>query len=150
MLTAIKKLNDAAYWPRHYVAAKALCGVPFGDGIHLHSIHRSREVHQSWASTLCSTLYAFLESLVLVLRVRPEVVICNGPGTCIPIQLAALLMRALCIHSSVQLVFLESFCRVNDLSMSGRIAYRFVDLFVVQWPGLTQKYPTSRYIGRIF
>ena len=37
------------------------------------------------------------------------------------------------------LVFIESFCRVYSLSLSGIMLYPLVDEFVVQWPELAHK-----------
>lgn len=159
MLTTIKNLDRNRYKPRHYVAAntdsRSLRRAKDSESdkvadLHFHSIHRSREVHQSWSSTVFSTLYSTMESFVLLLTVRPNVIICNGPGTCIPILVGGLLLRVLFVQRNIKLIFLESFCRVDDLSMSGKIAYRFVNLFIVQWPQLIEKYPKAKYIGRVF
>merc|ERR1712154_410673 len=107
-------------------------------------------VHQSWISTIFTTLYSFIESFTWVLTLSPDVIISNGPGTCIPVLLCGLLMRAFFIKPKIKLIFLESFCRVDHLSLSGKIAYTFVNVFIVQWPQLIDKYPKAKYIGRIF
>lgn len=44
-------------------------------------------------------------------------------------------------------IYVESFARVKSLSLSGRMLYAFVDRFIVQWPGLVQKYPRAEYHG---
>jgi beta-1,4-N-acetylglucosaminyltransferase len=46
----------------------------------------------------------------------------------------------------VSIVFVESFARVNDLSLSGKLLYYIADMFIVQWPGLAVKYPGTRYL----
>ncbi|XP_072535775.1 UDP-N-acetylglucosamine transferase subunit ALG14 [Salminus brasiliensis] len=114
----------------------------------IHRIPRSREVRQSWISSVLSTLYALLYSVPLVFRLRPDVVLCNGPGTCIPLCAAALLLGILGLKR-VLLVYVESICRVESLSLSGKILYRLADYFFVQWQPLQTKYPKSVYIGRI-
>lgn len=50
---------------------------------------RSREVGQSYLTSIVSTLYATLYALGLVWRQMPSLVLCNGPGTCVPVCLAA-------------------------------------------------------------
>lgn len=158
MLTTIKNLNHCFFKPMHYIAAntdvrsleRAKRSHLDSNDVYFHSIARSREVHQSWLSTVFSTFYSLIESFFLLqIRIKPDIVICNGPGTCIPVLINALLLRAFFIKP-ILLIFSESFCRVNDLSMSGKIAYQFVDIFVVQWPQLIEKYPKAKYIGRIF
>jgi beta-1,4-N-acetylglucosaminyltransferase len=78
------------------------------------------------------------------------VVLCNGPGTCIPLCLLAYLLSLFSLlHCPV--IFIESVCRVRGLSLSGLILYhsRVADAVVVQWPELTGKYPRAIYLGRI-
>ncbi|XP_033007459.1 UDP-N-acetylglucosamine transferase subunit ALG14 homolog [Lacerta agilis] len=114
----------------------------------LHRIPRSREVHQLWSSSVLTTLRSMFYSLPLTFRLKPDLVLCNGPGTCVPICASALLLRMLGIKS-ITIVYVESICRVENLSLSGKILYHFSDYFIVQWPALKEKYPKSLYLGRI-
>ncbi|XP_053247675.1 UDP-N-acetylglucosamine transferase subunit ALG14 homolog isoform X1 [Podarcis raffonei] len=114
----------------------------------LHCIPRSREVRQLWSSSVLTTVRSMFYSLPLTFRLKPDLVLCNGPGTCVPICASALLLRMLGIKS-VTIVYVESICRVENLSLSGKILYHFSDYFIVQWPGLKEKYPKSLYLGRI-
>ncbi|XP_075038425.1 UDP-N-acetylglucosamine transferase subunit ALG14 isoform X3 [Mixophyes fleayi] len=75
-------------------------------------------------------------------------ILCNGPGTCIPVCFSALLLQILGINKII-IVYVESICRVESLSLSGKLLYYFVDYFIVQWPLLKDKYPNSIYLGRI-
>ena len=45
------------------------------------------------------------------------------------------------------IVYVESFARVQSLSMSGRIMYHAADKFVVQWEGLRARYPRAVFAG---
>lgn len=109
-------------------------------------VPRAREVGQAWLSSALTTLWAFVHSALVVLRVRPDVVLCNGPGTCVPIVVAAYMLR-FCGWRHVRVVFVESFCRVQTLSLSGRLLYRLADRFIVQWPQLLRRYPRAEYVG---
>ncbi|XP_001381820.1 UDP-N-acetylglucosamine transferase subunit ALG14 homolog [Monodelphis domestica] len=113
-----------------------------------HRVPRSREVQQSWSSSVFTTLYAVCYSLPLTFRLKPDLVLCNGPGTCVPICASALLLGILGIKKVI-IVYVESICRVETLSLSGKILYHFSDYFIVQWPALKGKYPKSVYLGRI-
>ncbi|KAF6729862.1 UDP-N-acetylglucosamine transferase subunit ALG14-like [Oryzias melastigma] len=163
--TEILRLLDslpAAYAPRHYVIADTdkmseekvctfeslklqpdskpqytICRIP-----------RSREVHQSWSSSVVSTLNALRYSLPLVFRLRPDMVLCNGPGTCVPLCAAALLLGIMGMKK-VLIVYVESICRVHSLSLTGKILYRLSDYFFVQWSSLRDKYPKSVFLGRV-
>lgn len=82
-------------------------------------IPRSREVAQSYVTSVFTTLHSLIVSVISVLRLRPSLLICNGPGTCIPICAAAFMLRALGIKY-VSIIYVESVCRVRSLSMSGK------------------------------
>ncbi|XP_065114593.1 UDP-N-acetylglucosamine transferase subunit ALG14 [Paramisgurnus dabryanus] len=114
----------------------------------LHRIPRSREVRQSWSSSVLSSLSALLSSVPLVFRLQPDVILCNGPGTCVPLCAAGLLLSILGVKKVV-IVYVESICRVETLSLSGKILYYFADYFFVQWVPLKDKYPKAIYLGRL-
>jgi beta-1,4-N-acetylglucosaminyltransferase len=115
-------------------------------------ITRAREVGQRWGSSALTSARACAEALRLVWRERPELVLCNGPGVCVPICLAAFLLRALASpRYRPKIVFCESFCRVSTLSLTGKIMYHVLaDRFVVHWPALQKRFPKSEYVGNIY
>ncbi|XP_023365604.1 UDP-N-acetylglucosamine transferase subunit ALG14 homolog [Otolemur garnettii] len=156
---------SSAYSPRHYVIADTdkmstnkINGFELYQAerkpsnrateYYIHRIPRSREVRQSWLSAVFTTLRSMLVSFPLTFRLKPDVVLCNGPGTCVPICLSALLLGILGIKKVI-IVYVESICRVETLSMSGKILFHLSDYFIVQWPTLKEKYPKSVYLGRI-
>nr|XP_060629940.1 UDP-N-acetylglucosamine transferase subunit ALG14 homolog isoform X1 [Anolis sagrei ordinatus] len=151
-----------AYCPRHYILADTdkmsedkICSFEqkraemFSDSLFtLHRIPRSREVRQSWSSSVLTTMHSMFYALPLAFRLKPDLVLCNGPGTCVPICVSALLLKMLGLKK-VTIVYVESICRVENLSLSGKILYHFSDYFFVQWPTLKEKYPKALYLGRI-
>ncbi|XP_053550024.1 UDP-N-acetylglucosamine transferase subunit ALG14 homolog [Bombina bombina] len=114
----------------------------------IHRIPRSREVRQSWSSSFMTTLNSMLYSFPLTARLQPDLVLCNGPGTCVPVCLSAFLLGIFGIKKII-IIYVESICRVETLSLSGKLLYYFSDYFIVQWPRLRDKYPNSIYLGRI-
>ncbi|KAK2870268.1 hypothetical protein QQF64_021769 [Cirrhinus molitorella] len=151
-----------SYNPRHYIIAdtdkmseekirtfeaeREKSGSP--SQFTIHRIPRSREVRQSWSSSVLSSLIALMSSVPLVFRLQPDMVLCNGPGTCVPLCFAGLLMGILGLKR-VLIVYVESICRVETLSLSGKILYHFSDYFFVQWAQLKDKYPKAVYLGRL-
>lgn len=107
-------------------------------------IKRSRQVGQSYVSSIWTTLHSLIESLIICWQHQPKLLLCNGPGTCIPICFATRLMS-----SGALIVFVESFCRTKTLSLSGKIIYylHLSDYFLVQWEYLRKKYKRSEFIG---
>lgn len=120
-----------------------------GNTIIMHDIPRSREVGQSYRSSIWTTLRAQWYCLWLVINIQPDLILCNGPGTCLPICMAALFFRILAFHQS-SIVFCESYCRVETLSLTGKLLYPIADLFVVHWPELHQKYPAKTVLVSTF
>ncbi|CAI5729781.1 unnamed protein product [Hyaloperonospora brassicae] len=112
-------------------------------------IPRSREVGQSWSSSVWTTLLSLYSCLRLVYNRHPQLVLCNGPGTCIPICAAVLLFRVLGVEPDSKIIFCESFARVQHLSLTGKLLYYVADEFVVQWPQLQTKYPRTKHLGVI-
>ncbi|CAI2351014.1 unnamed protein product [Caenorhabditis sp. 36 PRJEB53466] len=114
----------------------------------IEKIPRSREVGQSYYSSIFSTLNSFVFSVKLLYRIRPDLVLLNGPGTCIPVAFAAAFFDMIRLADTV-LIYEESICRVKKLSLSGAILYYtgMVDCLIVQWPGLKMTYPRSTYIN---
>ncbi|EFO28115.1 hypothetical protein LOAG_00374 [Loa loa] len=108
----------------------------------IEQISRSREVKQSYITSIFTTIWACIETLFLVWRIRPDAVICNGPGVCLPVCFAVALFDLLRLRD-VQLFYVESLCRVKKLSLTGQILYesRITDIFFVHWEDLIQRYP---------
>ena len=164
ILRLMASLSPASYSPRHYVIAdtdqtsedkirsfESLEHHRHADSeskYTLHRIPRSREVGQWRVSSGVTFLKALFRSLPLVFRLRPDVILCNGPGTCVPPCLAGVLLGVLGVKK-VLIVYVESVCRVETLSLSGRILYPISDYFFVQWPTLKERYPKSIFRGRV-
>jgi beta-1,4-N-acetylglucosaminyltransferase len=153
MLQMIQYLNEKIYDPLIYVIASsdttskrrfhALGGRLPSETYY---IPRSREVGQSYVTSVLSTLYSLLFSFWLVICIRPALVLCNGPGTCLPVVLATLFLRILGLCEG-QIVFVESLCRVKSLSLTGKLLYPLVDMFLVHWDELQSRFPRSQTLS---
>jgi UDP-N-acetylglucosamine:LPS N-acetylglucosamine transferase len=88
-------------------------------------------------------LINFIQSFLVFMKEKPNVVISTGADTAIPICLIAKLFRK-------KVVFIESFCRIKEPSLSARIMYRFADLFLVQWPENKKFFPKAEFVGSVF
>ncbi|KAG2653167.1 UDP-N-acetylglucosamine transferase subunit ALG14 homolog isoform X2 [Panicum virgatum] len=167
MMNIVTTLQKDRFTPRFYVAAltdnmslqKAQVyeesliesgGNKTVENAHFLQIYRSREVGQSYITSIATTLLATLHAMWLVIRIRPQVIFCNGPGTCFPLCVSAFFLKVLGMGWS-SIFYIESIARVKKLSMSGLLLYklRIADQFFVQWPQLHQKYPRACYAGRL-
>lgn len=115
----------------------------------LATIPRAREVHQSWASTVNSSVYCLFAAVPVVFKANPDVILVNGPGSSVIVVGVALLLNAMGITKAARVVYVESVARVSSLSLSGKILYHVADRFIVQWPSLESLYPLAEFHGRL-
>jgi beta-1,4-N-acetylglucosaminyltransferase len=109
----------------------------------IYRVIRPRDkVHHAARDGLKTALCA-LQALAILVRARPDAVITTGPSVAVPVCAVAKLLR-------VKVIFIETGSRVHALSTTGRILYRFADLFFVQWEELLPTCPRAIYAGRLW
>jgi beta-1,4-N-acetylglucosaminyltransferase len=72
----------------------------------------------------------------------------NGPGTCVPFFFIFYVLNKL-KAARTKLIFIESWCRVDSISLSGKIVRFFTDKFIVHWEEQKAKHPWTDYYGKI-
>ena len=88
------------------------------------------------AHTYSSYLLNFFQSLKIIIKQRPNVLISTGAGVAIGTCLLGKVLGA-------KLIYVESGSRTKNPSRTGRFLYYFADLFIVQWPSVKWAYPKS-------
>ncbi len=132
LLDATREVNGNTY----YVTFKTSHTVEALAGKHVYFII---DPHKSVLKYMVNLLQSFLHVLVE----RPGVVISTGAGIAIPTML-------LCKYLlGSRIIFIESAANVVNPSKTGLFIYRYVDLFLIQWPTLQDKYPNARCVGLI-
>lgn len=76
-------------------------------------------------------LKAFGWAWRILRREKPQVIVSLGAEIALPFFYLGRLLR---IHT----IFIESWCRVENLSLTGRLVYPAAEVFLVQWPQLLQ------------
>lgn len=84
-----------------------------------------------------------IKSLYLFIKIRPNYVITTGTMIVIPIALLAKIFRK-------KLIYIETFARIHDRTKTGKMMYKYADLFIVQWEELLQIYPKAVYGGSLY
>jgi beta-1,4-N-acetylglucosaminyltransferase len=142
LLKLVDLLDDQHHY--HYVVSEE-------DNLSIAKIRKPGPVHRLWRPrgkktrlpiALFRTVGVALQSLLVLLRVRPKAILSTGPAIAVPISLLGRLLR-------IRIIFVETGSRVTSLSLTGRIMYNIADLFFVQWPQLKEKWPRARYEGRL-
>lgn len=74
---------------------------------------------------------------------KPKVIVSMGAEIAVPFFFLAKLF-------GIRTLFIESWCRVNNLSLTGRLVYPITDEFWVQWPQLLEACGSkAKYKGAI-
>ena len=84
-----------------------------------------------------------VKSFFIYLKYRPKYVVSTGAHTSGPMCLIAHLLGS-------KVIFIETFANSKTKSVTGRIVYKFADLFIVQWESMLELYPNAVYGGWIF
>lgn len=85
----------------------------------------------------------FKIALNILKKEKPDFIITTG----------ALIAFPFCVFAKIQgikIIYIESFARINNQSLTGKLVYPFADLFLVQWESLLKFYPKAKYVGGIF
>lgn len=92
-------------------------------------------------------LFKLLSVIIMTFRIflieKPDVVISTGALATIPICIIAKVTKR-------KLIFIESFSKVNSPTLTGKIMYKFADLFLIQWEELKKYYPNAKFGGGIY
>jgi UDP-N-acetylglucosamine:LPS N-acetylglucosamine transferase len=86
---------------------------------------------------------SIVQTFTVLARERPSVILSTGAGVAVP---AFLVARVLGIPS----IYLESYARIRELSLAGRVCYRLATCFLVQHEQLIEGRPRARYAGSIY
>lgn len=85
----------------------------------------------------------FFRALRILKKEKPGVVITTG----------ALIAYPFCLLQKMRhgkVVYIESFARVKEPSLSGKLIHKHADLFIVQWEDMLEYFPDAVLGGGIF
>ena len=85
----------------------------------------------------------FFKTWYFLYKEKPDLIICTGALSSFPTCLLAKLMRK-------KVVYIESFAKMNSPTLTGRLVYKFADMFIVQWESMLRFYPNAVYGGSIY
>ncbi len=88
-------------------------------------------------------IYNTFKSFFLYLKIRPEYIITTGAHTAGPMCLIGHIFGS-------KIIYIETFANSITKSKTGKIVYKFADLFIVQWESMKKLYPNAVYGGWIF
>lgn len=84
-----------------------------------------------------------LKSLTLFIQFKPGYIITTGVHTSVPMCYIAKLFGR-------KVIYFETFARISDKSLAGKLVYPIADLFFVQWENMLKVYPKAIYKGALY
>ena len=125
MFKLLKELKLSKYSPRHYIIAETDKmsvdkTVEFESDLNEYKIHlikRSRYVGQSYITSIFTTLVAILLSISLIYKIKPKVLLVNGPGTCIPLCMVSFIL-GVSSGKKIFLIYLISIINIAEVIYS--------------------------------
>jgi beta-1,4-N-acetylglucosaminyltransferase len=117
------------------------------DKFQFYKIYRSRNVGQSFFSSIFTTIYAMIHSVGIILRTRPSLIVTNGPGVSLPLVYIGYILHKLKILCEFKVLFIESYCRTKSVSLAGKLIQPVADRFIVLWKAIANK--KREYLGKI-
>ena len=86
-------------------------------------------------------MYVILKSIVLFIKLRPDVIVSTGTHTAVPICFIAKIFKK-------KVIYIETFANITKKTLTGKIIYPISDLFIVQWKEMKKLYPHAVCIER--
>ena len=80
------------------------------------------------------------EAFCILWTRRPDVILSTGAGPAVPFAIVGKLL-------GIPSIFVETFNRLTEPSLSGRIMYHLAKRFFYQWESLDKFYPNATYGG---
>ena len=87
-------------------------------------------------------IFNCFKSLAIYIKQRPTVIITTGAHTAGPMCCIGKLFGS-------KIVFIESMANIKSKTITGKLIYKFADLFIVQWESMLELYPKAKYGGWI-
>lgn len=102
-----------------------------------------RQINRKESGFALHFLEILIDSWKIIRKEKPDVIISTGALATFPLCLIGKIMGK-------KVIYIESFARIDEPSLTGKLVYPFADLFLIQWKELKKVYPRAVYIGSIF
>ncbi len=83
------------------------------------------------------------KSLFYYIKLRPDFVVTTGAHTAGPMCCLAKIFGS-------KVIYIETCANAYTKTVTGKLIYKFADLFVVQWESMLELYPNATYGGCIY
>lgn len=101
------------------------------------------QVNRKEIKSLLQFVGIFWDTFKILLNEKPDVVLSTGAMVAFPALLLGKLLGK-------KIIFIECMFNVDEPTLTGKLTYKFADLFIVQWEDMLHVYPKAVLGGRVF
>ena len=80
--------------------------------------------------------FTIFKSLILFIKLKPDVIVSTGTHTAIPMCFIGKLFNK-------KIIYIETYANITRKTVTGKILYHITDLFIVQWEEMKKIYPKA-------
>ena len=102
-----------------------------------------RQINRKEPLFLFHFIALFFRAGRIICKEKPDYIISTGALMTYPFCIWCKLLRK-------KIIYIESFARVDEPSLTGKLMYPIADLFIVQWEDMLKIFPNATYGGGIF
>lgn len=84
-----------------------------------------------------------IKSVLIFIKVRPKYIVTTGTHTAGPMCCIGKIFGS-------KIIYIETFANRNTKTATGKLIYKFADLFIVQWEEMLELYPKAVLGGSIY
>lgn len=107
------------------------------------AVYTVPQVNRKSLQSIFWFIKSFFAIKCILSKEKPSHIISFGAMCTVPVCVIGKLMK-------IKVIYVESYTRIKDLSLTGKIIYPIADLFIVQWKQLASMYPKAVYGGALF
>ena len=87
-------------------------------------------------------LNCFIE-LFIFIKVRPKYIVTTGAHIAGPMCCLGKIFGS-------KIIFIETYANSDSKTITGKLVYKFADLFIVQWESMLKLYPNAKFYGSLY
>lgn len=106
-------------------------------------VYEVPQVNRKEWKSLMRFVGIWFSTLRILLKEKPDAVLSTGAMVAFPALVLGKLLGK-------KVLFIECMFNVDEPTLTGKLAYRFADLFIVQWEEMRKVYPKAVLGGRVF
>ncbi|MGX7245843.1 PssD/Cps14F family polysaccharide biosynthesis glycosyltransferase [Enterococcus quebecensis] len=107
------------------------------------NIYFLKQLNRKEIFIIINLLWNSVLSIRIFFKENPDIIISTGALSVIPTYIIGRIFRK-------KLIFIESFAKISSPTLTGKLLYRFCDIFIIQWESLKEFYPNAVYLGNIY